>query len=1003
MTFTPQELHLIRLLSERFDVRELHRLLVGLSDEAPLKARLMEPTSTSPQAFANHALLVLRAAGLVDRALFDALVTERASLAGEIWGVAALFGVSHPDAAPVEPLPEHFAALAEAHAALRTFVGRAEQLALLRAVLLPGPARPASVCSLQGMAGVGKSFLVERFYADHLASFPGGHRKITLGYDAVPTAEGLLSELAERLGVLQGPGRVEERVRGAALATRALVHLDNLDSEEQAQAAAALVRRLSHMPLLLTGRYAFDAELLGWRVVTVAPFEEPEALQQLHRELGEARAKREPEADKQTLVTTLAGLPLAISLAGGVLRSGRSIKTFLDLHSARLLSMKAERAPNTLYLDQSRDELQSLAATFALSIEALREKLGKAAEAGLPAVCALGVAPLVGVRLGWLAAIMGVEEGWAEDWLSDACTLSIVQRDLAAGRWRVHKLLAEYLRGHTDAEAATARMDAWVLERLSEAPDETRGARWGELQAEHEAVAEWVAGLEGERAVVGSWVGFSYAYASGPYTAWLGALARGLDATDDAKARSVLLWYQGNLARQAGELDLTFSAVEAHGALCAAHGWDREVALAAGLRADVLETRGQTDEALRLLREEVLPVFERLGDDRSKATTMDQIADVHQARGHFDEALRIRVEEVLPVFEKIGDLRARANALTRIADVHKARGQLDEALRLWQDEVLPAYEHISDVHSKAVIWSKVADVHKDRGQLDEALRLWRNEVLPAFERLGNIRCKAVTMGQIADIHQIRGQFDEALKIRLQEELPVYERLGDVREKAVAMTKIAEVLQARGQLDDALRVLREQVLPVYELLSDVRGRAVTMGKIANVLYARGQLDDALKIRCEEEIPVYERLGDVRNKAVAMGRIGDIYHAQGRLDDALKIRREEEIPVYERLGDVREKAVAMSKIAEVLQARGQLDEALKIRREEVLPAFEALGDQREVCVGRAHLAFLLLHRGLPADVAEARALLLAAEAAAVEMNLPLELTAIRQRFPRAGLPT
>jgi hypothetical protein len=384
VTFTPQELHLIRLLSERFDVRELHRLLVGLSDKAPLKAQLMEPTSTSPQAFATHALLVLRAAGLVDGALFDALVTERASLAGEIWGVAGLFGVSHPDATPVEPLPEHFAALAEAHAALRTFVGRAEQLALLRAVLLPGPARPASVCSLQGMAGVGKSFLVERFYADHLTSFPGGHLKITLGYDAVPTAEGLLSELAERLGVRQGPGRVEERVRGAALATRALVHLDNLDSEEQAQAAAALVRRLSHMPLLLTGRYAFDAELLGWRVVTVAPFEEPEALQQLHRELGEARAKREPEADKQTLVTTLAGLPLAISLAGAVLRSGRSIKTFLERHSARLLSMKAERAPNTLYLDQSRDELQSLAATFALSIEALREKLSRAGEPPCP-------------------------------------------------------------------------------------------------------------------------------------------------------------------------------------------------------------------------------------------------------------------------------------------------------------------------------------------------------------------------------------------------------------------------------------------------------------------------------------------------------------------------------------------------------------------------------------------------------------------------------------------
>ena len=34
------------------------------------------------------------------------------------------------------------------------------------------------------------------------------------------------------------------------------------------------------------------------------------------------------------------------------------------------------------------------------------------------------------------------------------------------------------------------------MERLPEAPDDTRGARWGELQAEHEALAEWVAGVE---------------------------------------------------------------------------------------------------------------------------------------------------------------------------------------------------------------------------------------------------------------------------------------------------------------------------------------------------------------------------------------------------------------------------------------------------------------------------------------------------------------------------
>ena len=101
----------------------------------------------------------------------------------------------------------------------------------------------------------------------------------------------------------------------------------------------------------------------------------------------------------------------------------------------------------------------------------------------MSAVCALGVAPLVGVRIGWLVAIMGVEEGWAEDWLSDAVTLSIVQRDVAAGRWRVHKLLAEYLRdvlrGASRVEEPASAQSAEVMKpHNAQAP-----GRWARVLA----------------------------------------------------------------------------------------------------------------------------------------------------------------------------------------------------------------------------------------------------------------------------------------------------------------------------------------------------------------------------------------------------------------------------------------------------------------------------------------------------------------------------------------
>ncbi len=86
-----------------------------------------------------------------------------------------------------------------------------------------------------------------------------------------------------------------------------------------------------------------------------------------------------------------------------------------------------------------------------------------------------------------------------------------------------------------------------------------------------------------------------------------------------------------------------------------------------GKIADILRARGELDEALRIWREEELPVYERLGDVRSRAVTMGQIADILEARGELDEALRIRREEVLPVYERLGDVRSRAVGRTSLA------------------------------------------------------------------------------------------------------------------------------------------------------------------------------------------------------------------------------------------------------------------------------------------------------------------------------------------------
>ena len=97
-------------------------------------------------------------------------------------------------------------------------------------------------------------------------------------------------------------------------------------------------------------------------------------------------------------------------------------------------------------------------------------------------------------------------------------------------------------------------------------------------------------------------------------------------------------------------------------------------------------------------------IYDQLHDDHGKAIAMGQIADILQARGELDEALRILREEVLPAFERLGDVRAllvaRANlAITLLkrgapGDRKEARGLLHLALEAAKKLRLPEVAQI---------------------------------------------------------------------------------------------------------------------------------------------------------------------------------------------------------------------------------------------------------------------------------------------------------------------
>ena len=178
------------------------------------------------------------------------------------------------------------------------------------------------------------------------------------------------------------------------------------------------------------------------------------------------------------------------------------------------------------------------------------------------------------------------------------------------------------------------------------------------------------------------------------------------------------------------------------------------------------EAIAQANEALTRL-----PNF-----DRARAQCLENLANLYASIGRTEEALRIRTEELLPVFETLGDVRERAETLGSIADIYEERGQLDEALRIRREEQLPIFAQLGDLYARAITMGKMADIFQARGQTAEALRIRFEDTLPIYEKIGVSPHHAMTKAKIArSLLDINGSSDEAARL-LRQALIMFESM-----------------------------------------------------------------------------------------------------------------------------------------------------------------------------------------------------------------------------------
>jgi hypothetical protein len=174
------------------------------------------------------------------------------------------------------------------------FIGRETQLAQLRATLLPESGSALMPVVVEGMAGAGKSRLVEEFLRRHWLPAQGvtpeaattGHvLRLELTHDDVRDARALGQRLAEDMKEPAGGddlwGRLRKALRSGPNDRPRLLRVDNVDGPVQAAAAAEVARQLRGCAMVFTARL-HDWTGAGWVRISAPPLPLPEAIRR-HR------------------------------------------------------------------------------------------------------------------------------------------------------------------------------------------------------------------------------------------------------------------------------------------------------------------------------------------------------------------------------------------------------------------------------------------------------------------------------------------------------------------------------------------------------------------------------------------------------------------------------------------------------------------------------------------------------------------------------------------------
>ncbi|WP_170212896.1 BTAD domain-containing putative transcriptional regulator [Catellatospora citrea] len=627
-------------------------------------------------------------------------------------------------------------------AAPHRFSGRRGDLARLDGLLAGWPGSAPLICTISGMAGVGKSALAVHWAHAVRDSFPDGRLYLDLrGYDPGRSAMTSGEVVRALLEALQPGGRLPHTApaltahyRSLIAGRRLLILLDNAHDAEQvrpvlpgAPGAMVLVTSRDQLTGLAAAEHA--------QPVRLDVFTGDEARSFLSHRLGEQRVAAEPAAVAD-IVAGCGRLPLALAVVAA--RAAAHPRFALAA-----LATELRGGHGTLTALEVSDQAADVRTVFMHSYRDL-----KAAEAAMFRLLALHPGPEVSVAAA--ARLADVADTDARRTLRELSAAHLIEEP-SPGRFRFHDLLRAFARELVRAEdgeplraAATQRMVGHYLHTaaagtllLAPRRDPVRLAEGsaGQRLADHQQAREWfrteypvllaVADIaDGPYLWQLAWALITYQDRAGHWQDWAELQGKALRAAErrgdtlgaahsqrglgralawlgrpDARVplhRAIELFAELGDVASLGHLQLDLSVVEEHQGradLALRHA-ERGVALfeQAGHQAGLanalnnicvqLAELGRHDDGVRYgLR--ALALLRELGDRRGEAATYDSLGVAYLQLGDHTRALA-DFAQAYRLFEEVGDRPGCGDVLLHLGDAHRAAGAEGDAAAAWR-------------------------------------------------------------------------------------------------------------------------------------------------------------------------------------------------------------------------------------------------------------------------------------------------------------------------------